>query len=307
MTERAGYGVKRNYKVLNWEQNDFPILCENCLGESQHIRLLKKHLGAECKICARPCTVFNWRPSGPKAKPRRTEICSTCAKINNCCQSCVYDLDHNLPIDVRNKLMGDKKVELLVSEGNRDIFTSLFEANNRGAELPYNQTKMLKHLGETEADPEEPKADRDVIKNKFKDLNPEQKEVLQNMEVSKKIVEGLDQRTVYIKYIVDSEVGFVKSKILSIFDSNLFSVEFEDNVLRVDFNDPDDAEKFMKIYGNNMIIKGKKLTLDWTKSPAKVYSSKTRVDPPSSLPKNNKLNDEDIKKLVINNIDKLVK
>lgn len=37
MAERAGYGVKKNIKLLNWETNDFPILCDSCLGDQKYM------------------------------------------------------------------------------------------------------------------------------------------------------------------------------------------------------------------------------------------------------------------------------
>ena len=307
MTERAGYGVKRNYKVLNWEQNDFPILCENCLGESLHVRLLKKHLGEECKLCARPYTTFNWRPQGAKARPRRTEVCSTCAKINNCCQSCVYDLEHNLPIDIRNKLMGDKKVELLVSEGNRDIFTALFEANNQNAELPYQEATMLKEAGELSNPDCDDDAGKEITENKPADLKPEQKELLENIDVAKKVAEGLGNKTVYVRYVAEGEIGLVQAKIAAFFDETAYDVAYDDGNLVVDFKEADDAEKFIKIYGNNMIIKGKKLTISWNKDSTSIYASRKPVEPPSFLPKETRLDQKEIKQLVVNNIDKGVK
>ena len=137
MAERGGYGVKRNYKLLNWEQNEFPIACTSCMGDSTYLRMLKKPLGAECKICTRPYTTFSWKTE--KHKNIKTEICSTCSKINNCCQSCIYDLKYGLPIDVRNKLIGDQKVELLMSEGNRDLFAHLANENYDNLNLPYDK------------------------------------------------------------------------------------------------------------------------------------------------------------------------
>lgn len=61
MTERAGYGVKKNIKKMNWETNEFPIVCEECLGEDKYMRFLKKPLGKECSMCTRPYSVFSWR------------------------------------------------------------------------------------------------------------------------------------------------------------------------------------------------------------------------------------------------------
>ena len=42
-------------------------------------------------MCSRPFTVFRWRP-GPKARYKKTEVCQTCAKVKNVCQTCLLDL-----------------------------------------------------------------------------------------------------------------------------------------------------------------------------------------------------------------------
>ena len=41
------------YNRMNWEEADFPILCQTCLGDNPYLRMTKEKFGKECKICAR--------------------------------------------------------------------------------------------------------------------------------------------------------------------------------------------------------------------------------------------------------------
>lgn len=61
----------------------------------------KEKYGKECKICARPFTVFRWCP-GARMRFKKTEICQTCSKLKNVCQTCLLDLEYGLPIQVRD-------------------------------------------------------------------------------------------------------------------------------------------------------------------------------------------------------------
>ena len=42
-------------------------------------------------MCDRPYTVFKWRP-GRGQGYRQTQVCQTCSKIKNLCQTCILDL-----------------------------------------------------------------------------------------------------------------------------------------------------------------------------------------------------------------------
>ena len=53
----------------------------------------KEKYGKECKICARPFTVFRWCP-GARMRFKKTEVCQTCSKIKNVCQTCLLDLEY---------------------------------------------------------------------------------------------------------------------------------------------------------------------------------------------------------------------
>lgn len=45
------------------------------------------------QICARPFTVFRWCP-GSRMRFKKTEVCQTCSKIKNVCQTCLLDLEY---------------------------------------------------------------------------------------------------------------------------------------------------------------------------------------------------------------------
>ncbi|VEL15844.1 unnamed protein product [Protopolystoma xenopodis] len=108
------------YNRQNWEDSSFPILCETCLGPSPYVRMMKEKYGKECKICQRPFTIFRWCP-GPKARFKKTEICQTCAKVKNVCQTCIFDLEYGLPVEVRDKALRVAQ-HLPRSEVNREYF-----------------------------------------------------------------------------------------------------------------------------------------------------------------------------------------
>ncbi|KAJ3129070.1 RNA binding motif protein 22 [Nowakowskiella sp. JEL0407] len=109
-----------------WEQSEFPILCETCLGPNPYIRMTKENYGKECKICNRPFSVFRWNP-GAGMRFKKTEICQTCAKIKNVCQTCVLDLEYSLPVQVRDSILGTND-DVPKSDVNREYFVQNLES-----------------------------------------------------------------------------------------------------------------------------------------------------------------------------------
>lgn len=119
-------GIKADATKASWETEDFPQLCETCLGDNPYVRMMKESFGSACKICTRPFTVFRWKP-GKRARYKKTEICQSCARMKNVCQTCVLDLQFNLPVQVRDTFLaraagGDERVHVPESDANREWF-----------------------------------------------------------------------------------------------------------------------------------------------------------------------------------------
>lgn len=100
------YSGARSTSTGKFEESSFPVLCEECLGEEEQLRMMKSPFDNACKLCSRPFTTFRWRPGG-RGKFFTTEICQTCAKLRNACQACVLDLVYKLPVQIRDKITGD--------------------------------------------------------------------------------------------------------------------------------------------------------------------------------------------------------
>ncbi|KAL0275130.1 UNVERIFIED_CONTAM: hypothetical protein PYX00_003087 [Menopon gallinae] len=112
--------TSNTYNRQNWEDAEFPILCQTCLGDNPYIRMTKEKYGKECKICSRPFTVFRWNP-GAKMRFKKTEVCQTCSRLKNVCQTCLLDLEYGLPIQVRDAALRIKD-DLPRSEVNKEYY-----------------------------------------------------------------------------------------------------------------------------------------------------------------------------------------
>jgi len=145
------------YNRQNWEDSEFPILCQTCLGDNPYIRMTKEKYGKECKICTRPFTIFRWCP-GAKMRFKKTEVCQTCAKLKNVCQTCMLDLEYGLPVQVRDHALKIAD-SLPTSAVNREYFlqnvdSQLAESGENGpggalGKLPSHKSELLAKLART--------------------------------------------------------------------------------------------------------------------------------------------------------------
>jgi len=146
---------KHDLNKAGQEDSDFPILCETCLGDNPYVRMSKQALGKECKICTRPFTIFRWLP-GAGMRYKKTEICQTCAKLKNVCQTCLLDLQYGLPTQVRDTALGINS-KAPISNINREYHAQNMEGKLEGSSDMINYDRqdaggkeVLKRLARTD-------------------------------------------------------------------------------------------------------------------------------------------------------------
>ena len=91
--------------------------------------MTKEAAACACKICETPFTVFRWK-AGAKGRFKCTVICSTCAKLKNVCQTCIFDLQYGLPVQLRDKVLEEHgatssnalAVKVPMANTNRDYY-----------------------------------------------------------------------------------------------------------------------------------------------------------------------------------------
>ncbi|KAF8743639.1 hypothetical protein AX14_001696 [Amanita brunnescens Koide BX004] len=146
---------KADLNKAGWEQSEFPILCETCLGDNPFIRMTKQEYGRSCGTCARPFTVFRWKP-GSDARYKTTVICQTCAKVKNVCQTCLLDLEFGLPTQVRDTALSVQR-DAPTSDINREYYAQNMEEKLEGNKSSVSSGRasaagkeMLKQLARTD-------------------------------------------------------------------------------------------------------------------------------------------------------------
>lgn len=82
---------------------DFPIICEACLGPNPYTRMIKSPMAAQCRISGTPFTSFRWQ--GALRRWKSTIVCPAVAREKNCCQACLADLEYGVPFHVRDHVM----------------------------------------------------------------------------------------------------------------------------------------------------------------------------------------------------------
>lgn len=301
-------GIRSGVNKQGWEETDFPLLCDPCLGDSPYINMQKFPLGKECRICQRPFTVFKWK-AGTKGRFKRTEVCQTCARLKNVCQTCLFDLQYGLPVEVRDKFLGENKVNIPVCDGNRDYWAQLATQNIDELALPYqsmsnpilekisrnnivNYDRNLPQIcsfflkGECNRgdscsfrhshEPDLQSAYN--IKDRFHGVNdPISKKILTNIENFQfvKPPEDEDITTVVVSLVEKDMVQDLKPALEV--HGPLDELTLINNHAFARFRDRKSAEAAMKNLFTNLVVKGKNLFVVWAKKLPSPPSDTTSV------------------------------
>lgn len=105
----------------------------------------KEKYGKECKICCRPFTVFRWCP-GARMRFKKTEICQTCSKLKNVCQTCLLDLEYGLPIQVRDAALKIQD-DLPRNEVNKEYYIQNLDSQMSKFDATQPSNSALKSKG----------------------------------------------------------------------------------------------------------------------------------------------------------------
>jgi hypothetical protein len=106
--------------------DDFPMLCETCLGANPYVRMIKTPFGQKlCKISNAPYQGFRWK-AGPQGRYKDTIISYAVAKERNICQACLNDMQYGLPVGVRDSLLAKNDNQIAIPSS--DVGAAVFYA-----------------------------------------------------------------------------------------------------------------------------------------------------------------------------------
>ncbi|KAF6763947.1 pre-mRNA-splicing factor SLT11 [Ephemerocybe angulata] len=291
---------KADINKAGWEQSEFPILCETCLGSNPFVRMSKQEFGRSCGTCARPFTVFRWNP-GEGARYKTTVICQTCAKVKNVCQTCLLDLEYGLPTQVRDTALGVTS-DAPTSDINREYYAQNMESQMEGGKKTGQQLKgtsmagkeMLKQLARTDPYYKRNRANicsfflkgdcnrgddcpyrhERPIAASSSSSDPNAPRLLNSFADSAGLAPPADPTvtSIYLAHLPDSRIA---QTLPSLDPQNIKSVVVisKSHIAFANFKDRDSAELAAAAWAPGLEIHGKQVAVKWGRSKAKAAAA----------------------------------
>ena len=144
--------------------DEFPFVCENCLGPNPYVRMVQAVNGAACKLTGRPFTTFKWRVRGKTTGGawKVTQVCIEVAKMKHCCQVCLHDMTYAVPLAVRDSVLANNphNVAIPTSEASQHYF---FQRKAREQAILDDKQKVAEQLALSAPPPPPPRILSDSI------------------------------------------------------------------------------------------------------------------------------------------------
>lgn len=136
-------------------EDEPPVVCEPCLGDSSSIRMTKAKNGAQCKICTLPYTLYHFKPHSRDASLTKTVICRRCATQRNICQCCMLDMVWHISVQLRDQMLAmiQKDRSNVTEEAQNDMmkrFLALKDVKLGGARITSDPSAIQGVLGKLE-------------------------------------------------------------------------------------------------------------------------------------------------------------
>ncbi|KAI0277222.1 pre-mRNA-splicing factor SLT11 [Russula aff. rugulosa BPL654] len=274
---------KADINKAGWEQSEFPILCETCLGDNPFIRMSKQEFGRECGTCARPFTVFRWNP-GAGMRFKTTVVCQTCAKTRNAPtseinreyyaqnQEAKFAGSENRLNDGRTSSAGREMLKQLARtepyyKRNRPHICSFYAKGdcNRGDDCPYRHEMPVKNELSKQNIQDRYFGNNDPVARKIlaghaenQGLKPPEDESVMSLFLSSLPASATEQtvRTCVIKSLPGVDPTSLRS-IVHVAKSRCAFVNFKDRT---------SAERAAEAWANGLDMDGERLGVRWGRS-----------------------------------------
>lgn len=244
--------------------------------------MIMERYGRDCMICARPFTAFRWCPD-MRMRFKKTEICQMCARLKNVCQTCVLDLGHGLPTQVRDAAAMDQSAMGAVGNEtlaklsrmapyymrNRPRICSFWLRGvcKRGDECSYRHEKPC--------EPDDPLYRQDIRDRYYGHNDPVAEKMLRRVGLVSKLEVPMD-KTISTLFVGNLTEQITATELLRAFYpyGKVRSVTLvpRQSYAFVQFVSRSDAELAAERTHCKLILKGRKLIINWARTQGKPFN-----------------------------------